>query len=84
MSRLDPYKNLDDYIEILLEAQEFDDAWIETSWITPPSKGNISEVRRSLKRNLKKRYISEKDSIDNEESNYGQDQLDGVAWYVKD
>ena len=83
MSRLDPYTNLDDFIEILLEAPEFDDAWIEKSWITPPSQGNISEVRRSLKRNLEKKYIFEKESNENNEESKTY-QLDGVAWYVKD
>ena len=70
MSFLDPYTNLDDSIEILLEAPEFDDSWIQTKWTFPPE--NITDARRLLKRNLEQQRDDDKD------------QLDGIAWYVKD
>ena len=69
MSFLDPYSNLDEAMKILLEAPEFDNSWIETTWTSPPE--NINEARRSLKRSLEQRD----DDLD---------QLDGIAWYVKD
>jgi hypothetical protein len=68
MAFLDPYSNLDDTIEILLEAPEFD-SWVKTKWTSPPE--NITDARRKLKRNL-------------EQQDDDLDQLDGIAWYVKD
>ena len=69
MDQEKPYSNLDEFIEIWLEAPEFEDSWIKTKWTSPPE--NITDSRRSLKSNLEKR-------------NDQKDQLDGIAWYVKD
>ena len=68
MQYLDPYKSLEDSIEIILEAPEFDDPWVRTVWTAPPK--NLTEARRMLKR-------------DASERNDEKDQLDGIAWYVK-
>lgn len=68
MSFLDPKTNLDESIEMLLEAPDFEETWIKATWTYPPD--NITEARGRLKRDLKQR-------------DEDVDQLDGIAFYVK-
>ena len=71
MSTIDPTQDLNEALEILLDAPDYD-AQVKATWVNP--KYNSAKVRRSLQRQLR-----DDDDDDDDDEDF---QLADVGWHI--